>query len=45
MQESGENCLKYLTRGWNRKEGTENKDFKKGISYGSRGGCLKKGGC
>ena len=24
------NCLKYLKRGWNRKEGRENKYFKKG---------------
>ena len=23
-------CLKYLKREWNRKEGKENKDFKKG---------------
>ena len=39
-----ENCLKYLKRGWNRKEGRGNKDFKKGGQAGSRGGCLKKGG-
>ena len=26
----GGNCLKYLKRGWNRKEGTENKDSKMG---------------
>ena len=24
------NCLKYLKRGWNRKEGRKNKDFEKG---------------
>ena len=30
--------------GWNRKEGRENKDFKKGGQAGSKGGCLKKGG-
>ena len=30
--------------GWNRKEGSGNKDFKKGGQAGSRGGCLKKGG-
>ena len=29
MHEGGENCLKYLIRGWNRIEGRENKDFKK----------------
>ena len=26
-------CLKYLKRGWNRKEGKKNKDFKKGASW------------
>ena len=25
-------CLKYLKRGWNRKEGRGSKDFKKGAS-------------
>ena len=30
----GGNCLKYLKRGWNRKEGRENKDFKKGGKLG-----------
>ena len=34
------NCLKYLRRRWNRKEGREKKDFKKGEEAGSRG---KKG--
>ena len=35
-------CLKYLKREWNRKEGRGNKDFKKGGGQaGSRGGCLK----
>ena len=38
------NCLKYLERGWNRKEGRGNKDFKNRGPAGSRGGCLKKGG-
>ena len=42
--EGGGNCLKYLKRGWNRKEGRENKDFKKGGQAGSRGGCLRMGG-
>ena len=39
------NCLKYLKRGWNKKEGRGNRDFKKrsGGQAGSRGGCLKKG--
>ena len=31
------NCLKYLKRGWNRKEGKGSKDFKK------RGGRLDQG--
>ena len=44
LREVGENCLKYLKRGWNRKEGRGNKDFKKGGQAGTRGGCLKKGG-
>ena len=26
----GGNCLKYLERGWNKREGRGNKDFKKG---------------
>ena len=30
MCEGGENCLKYINRGWNRKEGRGNKDFKNG---------------
>ena len=44
LHEDGGNCLKYLKRGWNRKEGKGNKDFKKveGQTW-SRGGCLKKG--
>ena len=44
LHEGGENCLKYLKRGWNRTEGRGNKDFKKGRPAGSRDGCLKKGG-
>ena len=42
--EGGGNCLKYLKRGWNRKEGKINKDFKKEGQAGPRGGCFKKGG-
>ena len=38
----GGNHLKYLKRGWNRKEGRGNKEFKKGWQAGSRGECLKK---
>ena len=46
MREGGGNCLKYLKRGWNRKEGRENKYFKKGtgVKLGQRVGALKKGG-
>ena len=45
LREGGGNCLKYLKKGWNRKEGRGNEDFKKGGGKaGSRGGCLKKGG-
>ena len=44
MLEDGGNCLKYLIRRWNRKEGRGNKDFKKGRQAGSRGECLKKMG-
>ena len=42
----GGDRLKYLKRGWNRKEGKDNKDLKKGGGgqAGPRGGCLKKGG-
>ena len=44
--ECGGNCPKYLKREWNRKQGRENKDFKKGGGgqAESRGGCLKKEG-
>ena len=39
-------CLKYLKREWNRKEGKENKDFKKGgrgkLDQGM--GAFKRGG-
>ena len=34
--------LKYLKRGWNRKEGRGNKDFIKGGQTGSNGECLEK---
>ena len=40
----GDNCLKYLERGSNRKEGREHIDLKKGGQSGSRGGFFKKGG-
>ena len=43
MCEGGENCLKYLRRGWNRKEGKGNKDFEKGDKLGQGVGALKRG--
>ena len=43
LHEGGGNCLKYLERECNRKEGRGNKGFKKGGQTGSRCGCLKKG--
>ena len=33
LREGGGNCLKYLKRGWNEKEGMRNKTFKKGASW------------
>ena len=35
--DGGGGCLKYLKRGWNKKEGKENKDFKKGGQAGPKG--------
>ena len=44
-EDGGGDCLKYLKRGWNKKEGRGNKDFEKGGGQaGSRGWCLKRGG-
>ena len=43
----GGNCLKYLKRGWNRKEGRGHKDFMGGEGGGKLGqgmGALKRGG-
>ena len=45
LREGGDNCLKYLKRRWNRKEGQGNKDFKKGGGKLGQGvGALKRGG-
>ena len=44
LSECQGNCLKYLERGWKRKEERGHKDFKKRRQARSRGGCLKKGG-
>ena len=41
MREGGGNCLKYLKRRLNRKEGRETTILKRGQD-GLRGGCLKK---
>ena len=48
LHEGGRNCQKYLPpRGWNRKEGRGNKDFKKkgegGSKLGQSLGALKRG--
>ena len=40
----GWNCLKYLKKGWNRKEGRQNKNLKKGVCKLGQGvGALKWG--
>ena len=44
LHEGRGNCLKYLKRGWNRKDGRGNKDFEKGWQAGSRCRCFKKVG-
>ena len=43
LNEGGGKHLEYLKRGWNRKEGRGNKDFKNGRQAGSRSWSLKKG--
>ena len=44
MREGGRNCLKFLKTGWNRKEGTGKKDFKRGDELDQGvGGALKRG--
>ena len=44
LREGWGDCLKYLKRGWNRKEERGNKDYKYGAELG-QGVCdLKKGG-
>ena len=37
------NCLKYLKRGWNRKEGKGNKDLRKGGKLDQKMSALKRG--
>ena len=44
MREGEGNCLKYLKRRWNRKEGRGNKDFKKEGNLGQGVGALKRVG-
>ena len=44
MREGGRNCVKYLKRRWNRKEGRGSKNFKNRGQAGARGGCLQNGG-
>ena len=43
MRESGGNCLKYLKRWWNRKEGRGTKILKRGGKLGQGVGVLKRG--
>ena len=43
MSEGGGKCLKYLKRGWNRKDRWGHKDLKKGGQAGSRDSYLKNG--
>ena len=38
MRDGGGNCLEYLKRGWNRKEGRGHKDYKKEGQVGEVGG-------
>ena len=44
LPEGGRNCLKYLKRGWKRKEQRGNKDLKRGGELGQGVGAIKKGG-
>ena len=41
--EGGGDCLKYLKREWNRKDGRKTKILKRGGQARSMSGCLKKG--
>ena len=45
MHEGGGDCVKYLKGGWDRKEGRENKNFKRGGGgkLGQGVGALKRG--
>ena len=43
LREGGGNCIKYLKRGWNRKEGKGNKNFKKEGKLDQEVGALKRG--
>ena len=45
LRESGENCLKYLKRGYKRTEGRGHKDFEKEGKLGQGESALKRGGC
>ena len=44
LREGGGNCLKYLKRGRNRKEGRGKQKFEKGEESWFKGWCLKKVG-
>ena len=38
LREGGGNCLKHLKRWWEKKEGRQNKDFRKGVASWVKGG-------
>ena len=45
LREGEGKCLKYLKKGWKRKQGRGNKDFKKGgAKLGQETGALERGG-
>ena len=44
LREGGKNCLKYIKRGWNRKEERGNKDLKRGGGGGEAAGLGGGGG-
>ena len=43
LREGGENCVKYFKRGWNKKEGRENKDFENGGKLSQRMDAIQRG--
>ena len=41
LREGGGNCLKHLKRWWEKKEGRQNKDFRKRVASWVKGGGLE----